>query len=255
MFHLRLVWYCSYCAAQLLIRTSEQKQNITTERTPQSVVYGKIKTRMRDQKYFGFKPLTKVQILLPETRGIVLFYDGRANFFPKEFRAIFSQGPEPRNFATILYTVGCPLSRDVLFGFISEVLVTNRAAQYQPSGRWIMSVKNTNQNITIAWMPHSVAPSDLCQGYFWAFLSRRSIEGRFLRNGKNTIASRRDAESPIRISPKNNGVTVTKLPSPIEFIHGHLAPSSVCVHLDKQEMRVCTGWSIWSRNTVCWHQI
>ena len=41
-----------------------------------------------------------------------------------------------------LYPVGRPLSRQVLFCFLSEVLVTNRAAQqlqYQPNVLWEMS--------------------------------------------------------------------------------------------------------------------
>ena len=42
----------------------------------------------------------------------------------------------------LFYTVGRPLSRDVLLCFLSEVLVTNWEAQelqYQPSGQWKMS--------------------------------------------------------------------------------------------------------------------
>ena len=35
-------WYCSFCAAQLATRATKRKENITTERTPQSVGVGSI---------------------------------------------------------------------------------------------------------------------------------------------------------------------------------------------------------------------
>ena len=50
---------------------------------------------------------------------------------------------------------GVQLSRDVLFCFILEVSVTNRAAQclqHQPNGRWNMS-----KILTTEWTPHDVS--------------------------------------------------------------------------------------------------
>ena len=60
-----------------------------------------------------------------------------------------------------MYIVGRPIICDVSFCFILEVLVTNRAAHssctaavsaQQPEEH----VKNTLQNITTEWTPHSV---------------------------------------------------------------------------------------------------
>ena len=60
-----------------------------------------------------------------------------------------------------MYIVGRPIICDVLFCFILEVPVTNRAAHssctaavsaQQPEEH----VKNTLQNITTEWTPHSV---------------------------------------------------------------------------------------------------
>ena len=61
-----------------------------------------------------------------------------------------------------LYTPGPPLSRDVLFCFLSEVPVANWAAQhlqFQPNGR-LEHVK-TVKNITTEQTPHCVCNQSL----------------------------------------------------------------------------------------------
>ena len=62
-----------------------------------------------------------------------------------------------------LYTPGRPLSCDVLFCFLSEVPVTNWAAQYlqfQPNGR-SEHVKTAAKNITTEQTPHCVCNQTL----------------------------------------------------------------------------------------------